>query len=45
MLWYNFILGFKLCFPLFQTHYHTDYPGCKQSQFYSLPFGQAVASM
>ena len=24
MLWSNFILGFKLCFPLFQTHYHTD---------------------
>ena len=30
MLWSNFILGFKLCFPLFQTHYHTDYHTQKQ---------------
>ena len=30
MLWSNFIPGFKLCFPLFQTHYHTDYHTQKQ---------------
>ena len=34
-----------------QEHYEEAYnvgverPGCKESQFYSLPFGKAVASM
>ena len=28
---------------VFCEHYQA--PGCKESQFYSLPFGQAVASM
>ena len=28
---------------VFYESYQT--PGCKESQFYSLPFGQAVASM
>ena len=35
---------FVKLFPSFTCH-HLITPGCKESQFYSLPFGQTVASM
>ena len=37
--------GMLMCANEFKTKEKQKLTGCKESQFYSMPFGQAVASM
>ena len=50
MLWFNFYRGlnfinYSLSYITVPKPKENRHLGCKESQFYSLPFGQAVASM